>query len=49
MVSCINNEEENGGYWLPIIQRAFVWNEDKIERLSKTVIRECPIRTFLFG
>ena len=33
MVSYLNNEEMYGGFWLPNIQRPFVWREDQIERL----------------
>ena len=33
MVTYLNNEDKDGGFWLPNIQRAFVWHEDQIERL----------------
>lgn len=47
MVRSLNNEEENGGFWLPKIQRSFVWSEDQIERLFDSIMREYPISTFL--
>lgn len=48
MVSYLNNEEKEGGFWLPNIQRPFVWNEDQIERLFDSIMREYPISTLLF-
>ena len=34
IVSYLNDDEaEGGGFWLPNIQRPFVWNEDQIARL----------------
>jgi len=47
MVSCLNNEDKDGGFWLPNIQRPFVWNEDQIERLFDSIMREYPISTLL--
>jgi hypothetical protein len=47
MVSYLNNEEKDGGFWLPNIQRPFVWNEDQIERLFDSIMREYPISTLL--
>lgn len=47
MVGYLNNEEEYGGFWLPKIQRSFVWSEDQIERLFDSIMREYPISTFL--
>lgn len=46
-VTYLNNESENGGFWLPNIQRAFVWKEEQIERLFDSVLREYPIGTLL--
>ena len=43
MVGYLNNPEENGGFWLPNIQRSFVWDEDQIERLFDSIMREYPI------
>jgi len=43
----LNNEEKDGGYWLPNIQRPFVWKEDQIERLFDSIMREYPISTLL--
>lgn len=44
----LNNPSENGGYWLPNIQRKFVWTEAQIERLFDSILREYPIGTLLF-
>lgn len=46
-VNYLNNESENGGFWLPNIQRAFVWKEEQIERLFDSILREYPIGTLL--
>lgn len=47
MVSYLNNEDKDGGFWLPNIQRPFVWKEDQIERLFDSIMREYPISTLL--
>ena len=47
MVRNLNNPEEDGGFWLPNIQRNFVWNEDQIQRLFDSIMREYPISTLL--
>jgi len=41
-------EEINDKYFLPNIQRAFVWKEDQIVRLFDSLLRGYPIGTFLF-
>jgi len=46
-VSLINNEEEEGGLWLPNIQRYFVWEKNQIEKLFDSIMREYPIGDFL--
>lgn len=46
-VGYLNNVEQDGGYWLPNIQRSFVWKEDQIERLFDSILREYPIGTLL--
>ncbi len=47
-VSYLNNEESDaGGWWLPNIQRPFVWSEDQIERLFDSIMRQYPIGTLL--
>lgn len=46
-VSFLNNPDQEGGYWLPNIQRPFVWKEDQIERLFDSILREYPIGTLL--
>ncbi len=47
IVAFLNNSEEDGGFWLPNIQRAFVWTEDQICRLYDSILREYPISTLL--
>ena len=47
MVTYLNDEEANGGFWLPNIQRPFVWKEDQIERLFDSIMRKYPISTLL--
>ena len=47
MVTYLNNPENEGGFWLPNIQRSFVWNEGQIERLFDSIMREYPISTLL--
>ena len=32
IVKLLNDPEEDGGFWLPDIQRRFVWNEDQDRR-----------------
>ncbi len=38
---------EDGGFWLPNIQRPFVWSEDQIFRLFDSILREYPISNLL--
>lgn len=47
IVSFLNNPEEEGGFWLPNIQRSFVWSEEQICRLFDSILREYPISTLL--
>jgi hypothetical protein len=47
VVSCLNNEDQDGGFWLPNIQRPFVWKEEQIEKLFDSIMREYPISTLL--
>ena len=48
IVSYLNDDEaEGGGFWLPNIQRPFVWSEDQIARLFDSIMREYPISTLL--
>lgn len=48
IVSYLNDEEaEGGGFWLPNIQRPFVWSEEQIARLFDSIMREYPISTLL--
>jgi hypothetical protein len=46
-VTYINNRNYLGGFWLPNIQRHFVWSEEQIERLYDSVLREYPIGGYL--
>lgn len=46
-VNLLNNVEESGGYWLPNIQRQFVWSEEQIAKLFDSVMRRYPISTML--
>jgi hypothetical protein len=47
IVGYLNNPDEDGGFWLPNIQRPFVWSEEQICRLFDSVLREYPISTLL--
>jgi Protein of unknown function DUF262/Protein of unknown function (DUF1524) len=47
VVGFLNNPDEDGGFWLPNIQRSFVWSEDQIYRLFDSILREYPISTLL--
>jgi len=47
IVDKLNNREEEGGFWLPNIQRPFVWGENRICRLYDSIMREYPISTLL--
>ena len=44
IVRVLNNRDEDGGLWLPHIQRAFVWSEEQICRLFDSILRQYPIR-----
>lgn len=47
IVGFLNNADEEGGFWLPNIQRPFVWDENQICRLFDSILREYPISTLL--
>src|SRR3954466_5864255 len=47
IVGFLNNADEEGGFWLPNIQRPFVWGEDQVCRLFDSIMREYPISTLL--
>jgi Protein of unknown function DUF262/Protein of unknown function (DUF1524) len=47
IVGFLNNKDEDGGFWLPNIQRPFVWSEEQICRLFDSILREYPISTLL--
>lgn len=40
--------EINKSYFLPSIQRKFVWDTEQIEKLFDSIMRDYPIGTFLF-
>ncbi len=47
IVGFLNNAEEDGGFWLPNIQRPFIWSEEQICRLFDSILRQYPISTLL--
>ena len=47
IVTFLNNADEDGGFWLPNIQRPFVWSEEQMCRLFDSIMREYPISTLL--
>ncbi len=47
IVTFLNNPDAEGGFWLPNIQRPFVWGEDQICRLFDSIMREYPVSTLL--
>jgi uncharacterized protein with ParB-like and HNH nuclease domain len=48
IVGFLNDREaDGGGFWLPNIQRPFVWSEVQICRLFDSILREYPISTLL--
>jgi len=47
IVGFLNNPDEDGGFWLPNIQRPFVWKEEQIYKLFDSIMREYPIGTLL--
>jgi hypothetical protein len=47
IVTFLNNPDEDGGFWLPNIQRPFVWTEEQMCRLFDSIMREYPISTLL--
>jgi uncharacterized protein with ParB-like and HNH nuclease domain len=46
-MNALNNEDEDGGYWLPNIQRNFVWKEEGVSKLFDSILRQYPISTLL--
>ena len=48
IVSFVNNEDaDDGGWWLPNIQRSFVWKKGQMEKFFDSIMRGYPIGTFL--
>lgn len=47
IINYINNSIEQGGFWLPNIQRHFVWSTDQIIKLFDSIMREYPVGTLM--
>lgn len=48
LIADINNSDaDGGGLWLPNIQRFFVWDEDQMERLYDSIMRQYPLPSML--
>lgn len=47
IVGYLNNPEEDGGFWLPNIQRPFVWTEEQICRLFDSILRMYALGEFI--
>ncbi|WP_297434944.1 DUF262 domain-containing protein [uncultured Clostridium sp.] len=47
VITYFNNPIEQGGFWLPNIEKEFVWREEQIEAIADSIMREYPIGTFL--
>lgn len=47
VVQYLNNRDYDGGFWLPNIQRPFVWGTEQIEKLFDSIMRQYPISTLL--
>jgi uncharacterized protein with ParB-like and HNH nuclease domain len=42
-ISNLNDPDFEGGFYLPNIQRKFVWSEEQIAKLYDSILREYPI------
>jgi Protein of unknown function DUF262/Protein of unknown function (DUF1524) len=42
-----NSDADGGGLWLPNIQRFFVWDEDQMEKLYDSIMRQYPLPSLL--
>jgi len=47
-INCLNNPNEHGGYFLPHIQRPFVWDTSQIVQLFDSILRGYPFGSLLF-
>ena len=48
MIADISNPDaDNGGLWLPNIQRFFVWSESQMEKLFDSIMRQYPLPSML--
>ena len=47
VITYFNNPIEQGGFWLPNIEKELVWREEQIEAIADSIMREYPIGTFL--
>lgn len=45
----LTRQIHEGYYFLPHIQRSFVWKEDQIKKFFDSILREYPIGTVYFG
>ena len=43
----LNNPIEQGGFWIPNVQREFIWKEEQIEKFFNLIMKEYPIGLFL--
>jgi hypothetical protein len=46
IVTFLNNAEEEGGFWLPNIQRGFVWSGDQIFGSSTLSCANIPLALY---
>ena len=47
VITYFNNPIEQGGFWLPNVQKEFIWREEQIEKFADSIMREYPIGVFL--
>lgn len=47
LISYLNNRIEQGGFWLPYIEREFVWKEKEMECFFDSIMRQYPIGMLL--
>lgn len=47
LITYLNNRIEQGGFWLPYIQKEFVWKEEEMEDFFEAIMRQYPIGMLL--
>ena len=47
VLTYLNNPIEQGGFWIPNVQREFIWKEEQIEKFFNLIMKEYPIGLFL--